>query len=69
MPKPHARRPPSSLEREVIGAVVILYLLISGALLAIHYLQPGGRETTTSSTSPSHESISPTPPGKTAPSK
>lgn len=69
MPKPHVRRPPSSLEREVIGAVVILYLLISGALLAIHYLQPGGTGTTTSSTSPSHENVSSNPPRKTAPSK
>jgi hypothetical protein len=48
------RRPPS-LEREVIGAVVILYLAICSSMLAIHYLQPAGRQTRTSSTSPSHD--------------
>ncbi|HAI58690.1 MAG TPA: hypothetical protein DCM32_02270 [Xanthomonadaceae bacterium] len=52
------RRPlrASSLENEVILAVVALYLLISGALLAIHHLQPEGTATQSSSTSPSHAS-------------
>ncbi|MFC3551075.1 hypothetical protein ACFOLC_08585 [Lysobacter cavernae] len=44
----------SRLENEVILAVVILYLLLSGALLAIHFAMPSGTETVTSSTSPSH---------------
>jgi hypothetical protein len=48
------KRNHSSLEREVITAVTILYLLIMGALLAIHYMQPAGQETTTSSPSPTH---------------
>ena len=46
-----------SLEREVIVAVVVLYLLLSGALLAIHYMQPKNRVTETSSSSPSHTAI------------
>jgi hypothetical protein len=49
------RTPSASLEREVIVAVVALYLLLSGAMLGIHYLQPAGIETETSSTSPSHD--------------
>lgn len=48
----------SNLEQEVIVAVVILYLLIMGAMLAIHHLQPAGQETKTSSTSPSHDTFS-----------
>ena len=48
----------ASLEREVIVAVVALYLLLSGAMLGIHYLQPAGTETETSSMSPSHEAFS-----------
>lgn len=48
------KRNHSSLEREVITAVTILYLLIMGALLAIHYMQPAGQETVTSSPSPTH---------------
>ncbi|TAL35933.1 MAG: hypothetical protein EPN97_06745 [Alphaproteobacteria bacterium] len=47
-----------SLEREVIVAVTILYLLIMGAVLAIHYLQPEGQETVTSSPSPSQSHFS-----------
>lgn len=43
-----------SLETEVIAAVVILYLVICGVMLAIHWLQPVGQETVTSSSSPSH---------------
>ncbi len=57
-----ARKPtagvPSSLEREVIAAVVILYVVLCAVMLAIHYLQPQGADTLTSSTSPSHESFS-----------
>jgi len=44
----------SQLENEVILAVVALYLMISGALLAIHHLQPADAVTLTSSPSPSH---------------
>ena len=50
-------RPPlraSRLENEVILAVVALYVLISGALLTIHHLQPEDAVTLSSSTSPSH---------------
>jgi hypothetical protein len=46
------------LEREVIFSTVILYLLICGALIAVHYLQPSGQETVTSSSSPSHQEFS-----------
>lgn len=54
----------SSLEREVIIAVSVLYLLIMGALLAIHYMQPAGQKTVTSSPSPSHSenAVAPVPP-------
>jgi hypothetical protein len=52
MKKQHKK--PVSLEREVIISVTILYLLISGAVLAIHFLQPAERQTVTSSTSLSH---------------
>lgn len=48
-------RKASSLEREVIVAVVVLYALICTVMLAIHYLQPTERATRSSSTSPSHE--------------
>lgn len=48
----------SRLENEVILAVVILYVLLSGALLAVHHFQPDGTETTTSSSSPSHSDFS-----------
>jgi hypothetical protein len=54
-------RPPiqkSRLENEVILAVVILYVLLSAALLAIHHIQPEGTETKTSSSSPSHSEFS-----------
>ncbi len=43
-----------TLETEVIWAVVGLYIFIAGVLLLIHHLQPRGRETQTSSPSPSH---------------
>lgn len=44
----------SRLENEIILAVVILYVVLSGALLLVHHLQPDEVETKTSSTSPSH---------------
>lgn len=53
----HGKRTPSaSLERQVIVSVIVLYLLITLAMLGIHYLQPAGTETETSSSSPSHSS-------------
>ncbi|MEV6521696.1 hypothetical protein AB0M43_07155 [Longispora sp. NPDC051575] len=42
-----------SLEREVITAVVTLYIIICVGLLAVHYAQPADQCTATSSTSPS----------------
>lgn len=51
------KRKASNLEREVINAVMILYALICIAMLAIHYLQPAGQATETSSTSPAHETL------------
>ena len=54
MTKP-MKRNSSNLEREVILAVIVLYALICATMLSIHYLQPAGQETKTSSTSPSHE--------------
>lgn len=65
MKKP--RDPSASLEREVILAVVILYVLICAVMLAVHYLEPGGAVTTTSSTSPSTEAISNAAPADTQP--
>lgn len=53
------KRKASNLEREVINAVMILYALICIAMLAIHYLQPAGQGTETSSTSPAHQSQNP----------
>lgn len=50
-PSPQRRR---SLEREIIIAVVVLYLLITGVMVIVHYAQPSGQETATSSMSPSH---------------
>jgi hypothetical protein len=55
MTKPKKRKA-SNLEREVINAVMILYALISISMLAIHYLQPAGQGTETSSTAPAHDS-------------
>jgi hypothetical protein len=52
MKKPRRKR--SSLENEVLIALSVLYLLICAAILSIHYLQPEGRETLTSSPSSSH---------------
>lgn len=51
------RRPASSLEREVITAVVALYLVLSGAMLVVHFALGGegsDSPTATSSTSPTH---------------
>ncbi|MEK6210193.1 MAG: hypothetical protein AABM64_07455 [Pseudomonadota bacterium] len=50
-PSPHRRR---SLEKEIIIAVVVLYSLVAGMMVAVHYMQPSGQETATSSISPSH---------------
>lgn len=55
-------RKKSSMENEIIMAVVILYLLIALSMLAIHHIQPEGQQTVTSSTSPSHEGFSSLPP-------
>ena len=43
-----------SLEREIIIAVIVLYLMITGVMVTVHYIQPPGQATTTSSGSPSH---------------
>ncbi len=48
------RNSSADLEREVILSVIILYVLICVAMIGIHYLQPGGTATVTSSSSPSH---------------
>lgn len=45
---------PKSSENEVIFAVIGLYLLIASVMITVHYMQPPGQETVTSSTSPSH---------------
>ena len=50
-PSPPRRR---SLEREIIVAVIVLYLMITGVMVIVHYMQPAGQGTATSSTSPSH---------------
>ncbi|MBN8739998.1 MAG: hypothetical protein BGP24_23815 [Lysobacterales bacterium 69-70] len=48
----------SRLENEVILAVVILYVLLSAAMLLIHHLQPDDVATKTSSTAPAHDYFS-----------
>jgi hypothetical protein len=48
----------SRLENEVILAVVILYVLLSAAMLLIHHLQPDDVATKTSSTAPAHDHFS-----------
>ncbi len=48
----------SRLENEVILAVVVLYVLLSAALLLVHHVQPDDVETQTSSTSPAHSHFS-----------
>ena len=50
-PSPQRR---GSLEREIIIAVIVLYLIITGVMVTVHYTQPAGQGTATSSTSPSH---------------
>ena len=49
-----SRPPRRSLEREIIIAVIVLYLMITGVMVTVHYIQPLGQETATSSRSPSH---------------
>jgi hypothetical protein len=44
-----------NLENEIIIAVVILYVLLSLAIVLVHYSQPEGQETKTSS--PSHTEL------------
>ena len=58
-PSPPRRR---SLEREIIIAVVVLYLMITGVMVTVHYIQPSGQQTKSSSSSPSHSERSPRPP-------
>jgi hypothetical protein len=54
-----------SLEREIIVAVIVLYLMITGVMIAVHYAQPSRQQTATSSSSPSHGArTSPQPGGK-----
>jgi len=67
----HERAPirKGSLENEVILAVVILYAVISTALLLIHHLQPADAVTITSSTSPSHDPFDNAPAGKLVPAE
>lgn len=48
-----------SLENEVIIAVVVLYLVIAIVMVVVHYIQPPGQDTATSSTSPSHSEQKP----------
>ena len=33
-----------SLEREIIIAVIVLYLMITGVMVTVHYIQPRGRK-------------------------
>ncbi len=40
-----------NLENEIIIAVIIMYVLLSLAIVLVHYLQPAGQETQTSSSS------------------
>jgi hypothetical protein len=57
MTTPRKPRDASSLEREVITAVVVLYLVLSGAMLIVHFAlggDDGPRPAITSSTSPTH---------------
>jgi len=46
-----------SLENEVIIAVIFLYLLLAAVMTGVHYMQPDGQETVTSS--PSHTELTP----------
>ncbi len=56
MKNPPAR---TSLENEVIAAVILLYLLLATVMTTVHYMQPDGQETMTSSPSPSHAELNP----------
>lgn len=47
----------SSLENEVISAVIVLYLFIVVTIYLTHVLQPAGQETETSSGSPVHQEL------------
>lgn len=49
--------PSASLEREVILAVVILYLGICAVMLGLHFMEPSGPATSSSSMSPSAQAI------------
>ena len=55
------KKPPNrtSLENEVIVAVIVVYLRLAIVMTAVHYMQPADQETTTSSTSPSHSELKP----------
>jgi hypothetical protein len=44
-----------NLENEIIGAVVVLYLFLSVVIVLVHYLQPEGQET--KSSSPGHAEV------------
>ena len=44
-----------NLENEIIAAVVVLYLFLSAVIVLVHYLQPEGQETKTSS--PAHAEV------------
>lgn len=44
-----------NLENEIIAAVVVLYLFLSTVIVLVHYLQPEGQETKTSS--PAHTEV------------
>jgi hypothetical protein len=44
-----------NLENEIIAAVVVLYLFLSAVIVLVHYLQPEGQETKTSS--PAHTEV------------
>ncbi len=58
-----SKPPRRSLEREIIVAVIVLYLVITGVMVTVHYIQPQGQETATSSGSPSHAGRGPGKPG------
>ena len=62
MTTPSTRPRRRSLEREIIIAVVVLYLMITGVMVTVHYIQPSGQQTKTSSCTPSHSERSPRPP-------
>lgn len=60
MKKPETRKH-KSLENEVLVSVGALYLLIAAVMALVHFLQPAGQETVTSSTSLSHADQRPNP--------